>query len=368
VAVEMKVSTFDRIEAVLRGNAVYELAELIPVKEEGEAGRPMDFPPYMIFVFEALISIYGSARKAEAEIAHRHVWHFIRRTVKKMHKNDRSMWLPPQRYRRHHYTYARNRYLTDPVILERIQEKHREIAARQALELGLLDPDGEGSFTRPSLDRLIYADGKVVTPLYRGKPGTTRVDKETGEIKNVRFEADADLHMEGTGEMAFGVKFLITAVRSSDVHGRIILDSQHVPEKGGEAKVALESFGAIAPHSPGIQGVVYDTALRGKHHNELMQRFGWLSINRVASADVIKRDGKVVKRIEKTVHIEDKTVNGQTCRLFARGGAVCIAELTETGDQELTELRRVRTTRRDGKGGSFRWCDKNSRRAPADRA
>jgi hypothetical protein len=49
------------------------------------------------------------------------------------------------------------------------------------------------------------------------------------------------------------------------------------------------------------------------------------------------------------------TVNGRVVRLFARAGAVCISELTETGEQELTELRRVRTTRRDGKGGSFRW-------------
>lgn len=355
MTVETRVSTFDRIEAVLRGDAVYELADLIPQRVEGEAGRPMDFPPYMMFVFEALISIYGSARRAEAEIAHRHVWHFIRRIVKKVHKHDQSMWLPPQQYKRHHYSYGRNRYLTDPTILEAIQKRHREIAARQAAELGLLDPGGEGSYTRPSLDRLVYADGKVVTPLYRAKAGTTRVDKETGEIRNVRFEADADLHMEGTGEMAFGVKFLLAAVRSSDVHGRIILDAQHAPEKGGEAKVALKSFAAIAPHSPGIQGVVYDTALRGVHHNELMQKFGWLSINRVQGAEVVTRNGKPVKRVEKTVHIEDKTINGRVVRLFARGGAVCVAELTETGEQELTELRRVRTTRRDGKNGTYRW-------------
>ena len=32
-----------------------------------------------------------------------------------------------------------------------------------------------------------------------------------------------------------------------------------------------------------------------------------------------------------------------------------VAELTETGEQDLTELRRVRTTRRGGKAGTFRW-------------
>lgn len=199
---EEGVSSFERIEAILKNEAVYELAKLIPEHQDGDVGRRMEFPTYMLFVFDALISVFNSARKAEAEISDRNVWHFMRRIVKKMHPNDRSLWLPPRRYKRHHYMYGRTKYLTDPVILASIQELHRKLAAKQALELGLLDPEGEGSFTRPSLDRLVYADGKVVAPLYRAKPGDVRVNKETGEIRPMRYEADADLHMEGTGEMA----------------------------------------------------------------------------------------------------------------------------------------------------------------------
>lgn len=81
--------------------------------------------------------------------------------MRKKFKNDPLMWLPSQRYKRYHYIYGRNNYLTEPTALAAIQEKHREISARQAAELGLLDPEGEGSFTRPSMDRLIYADGSV---------------------------------------------------------------------------------------------------------------------------------------------------------------------------------------------------------------
>lgn len=161
MAVETRVSTFDRIEAVLRNEAIYELAKLVPPHIEGEAGRPRDFPDYFLFVFDALISVYGSARKVEAELAHRHVWHFVRRVVKKVHKNNPAMWLPPQRYTRHHYMYGRTRYLTNPTIFEQIQLVSRHFAAEQARELGLLDENGEGSFTRPSLDRLVYADGSV---------------------------------------------------------------------------------------------------------------------------------------------------------------------------------------------------------------
>lgn len=123
----------------------------------------------------------------------------------------------------------------------------------------------------------------MVAPLYKAKPGTTKVDKETGEIRNVRFEADADLHMQGDGEMAYGVKFVITAVRSQHVNERIIVDARHCPEKGGEAKTAMQAFKDIAPIAPGCMGILYDTALRGTHHQVLMRDFGWLSINRVTA-------------------------------------------------------------------------------------
>lgn len=354
-AVEMTVSSLDKVEAVVRNSAIYELARVIPERQPGEAGRPFEFPTYMPFIFEALISVYGSARKVDAELQHRYVWKMIRRRIKKMFPNDKEMWLPSFRFRRYHYTYFRNRYMTNPAIFEQIQEVHRRIAAEQARELGLLDPEGEGSLTHPSLDRLLYADGKVVAPLYKAKPGDTRVDKETGEIKPIRFEADADLHFQGDGETAYGVKFVMTAVRSKDVHGRIVLDAGWVPEKGNEAKIAMQSFKNIAPHVPGAQGCIYDTALRGAHHVELMQELGWLSINRIQAAEVVKKDGRQVKRVEKTTHIEDKQVDGKTVRLYARGGAVCTAEFTETGEQILTELRRVRTMRHADKTGRFRF-------------
>jgi hypothetical protein len=161
MAVELTVSSLDKLEAVVRNSAVYELAKVIPEKQPGEAGRPFEFPTYMPFIFEGLISVYGSARKVDAELQHRYVWKMLRRLVKKMFPNDKSMWLPAHRFRRHHYIYFRNRYISDPVILEQLQEKHRELAAEQARELGLLDEGGEGSFTHPSLDRLVYADGSV---------------------------------------------------------------------------------------------------------------------------------------------------------------------------------------------------------------
>jgi hypothetical protein len=86
-----------------------------------------------------------------------------------------------------------------------------------------------------------------------------------------------------------------------------------------------------------------------------MRDLGWLSVSRVQAAEVIKRDGKVVKRHEKLVHLEDKQVNGKTVRLFSSGGAIGIAEFDYNGTQSFVESKRWRTLRREDKKGKFRW-------------
>ena len=75
------VALLDRVEAVLRNPALYALAEAIPEQKAG-GGRPRDYPPVMLLVFEALISVYGSARQVEAELGHPVIWDQVRRAVK----------------------------------------------------------------------------------------------------------------------------------------------------------------------------------------------------------------------------------------------------------------------------------------------
>jgi hypothetical protein len=58
--------------------------------------------------------------------------------------------------KRYHYAYGRDRYLTDPEVLASLAELHRDLAAAQARELGLLDPDGPGSWTHPDHSRLLH--------------------------------------------------------------------------------------------------------------------------------------------------------------------------------------------------------------------
>jgi hypothetical protein len=261
--------------------------------------------------------------------------------------------------RRHHYLYARKRCLKHPGALDRLMSEHRRIAAAQAAELGLCDPNGDGSWTHPHLDRMLHADGKVVAPLYRAKPDTTHLDPATGEIFRLRAESDAALHYEGTGEAAWGTKFVLVAARTERVHGRIILDARWVSQPGAEAATAMTSFEQLAPHLPGAQGVIYDTALRGVHHQRMLRDIGWLTINRVTA----KRTGNTKsprRRIPKsalveTRHIKRSDGTATTISLYACDGAIGIGELDDRGELHFRPLRRKRTHRTRDKSGKYRW-------------
>lgn len=346
------VAALERVEAILTNPAIYELAKEIPPANRENGGRARTYPDYMLLVYEALISVYRSARQVEAELRHPAVWKHMRKIVRDQFPQDESKWLPAQPMRRHHYLYGHKRYLCCPEILLKLLRVHRETASKQAQGIGLVDPKGPGSWTHPHLSRMLYADGKVVTPLFKAKPGDTKLDKKTGEIRALRYEPDAGLHFEGTGETAYGTKFVMVAVRAGEERARMILDFSWVPKPGAEASFAMDCFTRLSPLVPGAQGVIYDTALRGVHHQKLLRELGLIPVNKVTALEAGSnkpRRGEG-QRVEKSVHFEDKEVklpDGSSIRLrlFTRGGAVGIAEFTDKGEMSFKELARKRTHR-----------------------
>src|SRR5437867_9104460 len=95
------VPLLERVEAVLRNPAIYELADRIPGTPRETGGRPRHFPPFMWIVFEVMISVFGSARQAEAEVLHQVVWDFVRRIVEELFTGDPSKWIPEEPIPRH---------------------------------------------------------------------------------------------------------------------------------------------------------------------------------------------------------------------------------------------------------------------------
>jgi hypothetical protein len=351
------VSSLEQVEAILRNDAIYKLAELIPETTHENGGRHAAYPPYMLLVFEALISVYRSARRVETELSHPIVWDLVRRLVHQRFPREPSRWLPAEPMRRHHYLYGRTRHLVP--IGEQLRDRFEQVATRQAVdELGLCNPDGAGSITHPDLSRMLYADGKVVTPLWKAKPGDTRVDKTTGELRPLRYEADAALHVTGSGEPAWGTKHVMVAVRHPDRHARMILSVASVPEVGGEAAVALEAIGRLAPELPGALGVIYDGALRGTHLVELLRDRGLLPIVPVTA----KSGGRHAKkpRVERQVLVGPATIrhdDGTTrdCILYTEAGALQLGELTADGDVTLIPLERTKLEPRRNADGTWRW-------------
>lgn len=352
------IGALGRREAIIANPEIHHLAGPVPEPPRHVGGRPRHYPPFMAIVYEAAISVFGSARRVEAEFGHPAMWQWISDRV----YDQWAVRLPAAPMRRHHYTYLRNRYLTDGPILQELGAVHRRAAAALAIEVGLLDASCGGSWTHPDPDRLIYGDGKVITPLYRARPGETRLDRETGEIRPKLAEPDAALHYEGTGETAWGTKFVMLAARGSGIHSRVLLDAAYVPAPGAEAATAMACIERTAPLVPGAQAIVYDTALRGVHHQRILRDLGLLPVNRVAAAQAGSKDARRDRRhqrVEKTTFVETKTVNlpdgtVTDVQLFGRGGAIGLGTFAADGELIFQALPRVRTHRNADKG-RYRW-------------
>ena len=67
---DLGISALERIEAILASPEIHELAAVVPTPPRDRGGRPRHYPAFMIIVYEALISVFGSARQVEAELAH----------------------------------------------------------------------------------------------------------------------------------------------------------------------------------------------------------------------------------------------------------------------------------------------------------
>ncbi len=134
------------------------------------------------------------------------------------------------------------------------------------------------------------------------------------------------------------------------------------PPPAAKPARAIDCFTRLAPHIPGAQGVIYDTALRGVHHQHLLRELGLLPINRVTAAKASpKKPRRNERRVEKNVHLEDKTITladgtpphaSRSTRPAARSAS---ASSPTPATYTSCALPRIRTHRNAGKNGRYRW-------------
>jgi len=209
-----------------------------------------------------------------------------------------------------------------------------------------------------------YAAGKVVAPLICARPGDKKIDKTTGEVHEPRADRTRRCTRKGPASSC-GPPSSASLQRHPGPHSRFVIDVAHVPTPGTEAATAVDHFTQLAPVLPGAQRVIYDTALRGTHHQRLMQELGWLSVNRVsANGSAPVGEPEAGQRQEAQAHrdtwMETKTVKTPAdeveVRLIAEGGRIGW-ETTEMGEPVFVPLERVRTHRNGDKRGNHRWYD-----------
>lgn len=352
-------ATLDKLEALVQNPVLFDLAEQIPIPAARAGGRPRDYPAFVYLLFGALVSVYNSARQAEAELAHPTVWALLRTELEAAWPGDESRRLPAKPMRRHHWSYFRDRYLCDPHVWERVKDAFVRGSCRQAVdELGLCRPGGPGSLTHPDLSRCLYGDGKVITPLFKHGPGDTWVHPETGEVRQRRFDPDAKPYKTGgSKDFVVGSKIVHVGVRSDQTYQRMILSLDL--EAGGEAKVAVELFREVAALLPGAQTVTYDRAFRGTHLNALLHEIGLLPICKVLAAS--KGGGRAggprkehVKWVE-TKKVLDQDHGMHTVPLYARAGALCWADVAADGSEVYVRLKRRQLKRALNRDGTYRF-------------
>lgn len=246
--------------------------------------------------------------------------------------------------RRHHYEWLRNQYLQTDPGLAAVRDSFRHRTALNAALIGLCDPDGAGSLTHPSPDRVVVGDGKVVTPRFKTDPRhRTKVNKRTGEIREVQADPDARLHVTGGGERVFGNKFVLLSTRGDERNRRVMLDVAY--SRSNEAADAVASLLRTLPLLPGCQAVAYDGAFRGVHLRPLLKQCGVLPVSRVHSA----QHGAVPDRHYGIVDVTGGTAG--TVDVHLVNGSPCARTFTVDGDPIVTPPRRVKTERRGRPGG-----------------
>ena len=327
-------TTTAQVEAVFDSPLIWDIASDVGDRIEGRRRR---YPLSLHLAYGALSRVYRSANRLDSEIIDGDLW----TTIRRLHNERSDQTIQPfaPKLTADSYRYARD-YLCSHEVLPTVVDSFTRRSVEIARQVGLLDPDGPGSRTRPDPSRVIYGDGTVVRPMYGPDAG--------------RVDPDAAIHQRHDGSIV-GNNLVTFAVRGSEPHLRVVLIAGRVPEPGQEAETAVGLLRTLVPIvGDGALAVVYDGALRGVHHDAILTELGLIVINKVHPAGNV--DGQ---RSWRTVMLGtwDHEPDGSRCvhTLAAHNGAVCETYLDHTGTLVLSNPLERRQIRRLPRSGGHRF-------------
>lgn len=364
-------TTAETVRAVMRHRPIYELATLIPA--DPPVGRRPVHPGYMLIAFGVLARMTRSGAKLDAELRSGTLWPLMRAEAEAMREQlPAELWAPPgdRPPTWAAWQYARNTHLTTDQALAEAHRLFVASAVAQARSLGLLDPAGGGSLSHPARSRTIYGDGTIVRGLYRPPPVVWIEDPDTGKrLRRYRDKATGELTEQPTRRYdpdsaewhghtgpVHGVNIVCVYARGDAPYQRVVLAVGRAERPGREADAALRLIGDVhRVAGAGVLCVVYDGALRGVHHEQLMTRHGLVLVNKVAAAPLTEeektqQDGvKATKSFPLGVWEHETSTGACTHTLAAVDGAIVEMVLDEAGDPVVAHRlvrRQVKRPRR----------------------
>ena len=321
------------IEAIASNPDLIALATSVPGPKPGP-GRKCAYPLEVFLVYQVLAGHAGSHRAAARMIAEPAYWRLIRLTFRDVHNID----LPKRAPTRDQCDYGRAKLAEHHGAL---YEMFRDLAAAQALEHGCFDPNTPRTVEKLNRAGFVVMDGTVVKAPIREKTAQRWADEGHPFHASVIREAG-----EGRGTLVFGSKYIFATTRpDTQVNNRVIVDIRSDESKkgyGGEAGISLSALIELTGRAPGVQGVCYDGAFRGKHADQAMKA-GLVVLSPV-------HDGS--KPVP--VSVIDCTC-GDKHHLWASEGVLHERTVLDTGEKSLEPLTRRRLYARRSGTGRTRW-------------
>lgn len=334
--------TAEQIDAIVRCPLIHRMGD---AASDSEVGRPRLHPLAAHLAFSALIRVWRSGARVDAELPG--VWPAIvtgfNETASELDTEPLEPRAQPIAW--HHYRRGRDRLINDD-NLEAIADVFTHESLAIARSFGLLLPNGPGSLTYPHPTRTIYGDGTIVRPIYR----TTRELGDDPDTPGRRTDPDAADHVRHDGTIS-GTNFVAVCTRGPGLRQRVVLRAARVPAPGQEAATAVVAITDVARLAgAGIQAVAYDGAFTGTHIEQLMTTCGLIVVNKVASAPTTadEKAAGTKKAKQYPLGIHSHRVGRRDCRhnLICHDGAIHQFDLDDTGETALGDrLRRVQVKR-----------------------
>lgn len=344
-----------------------------------EGGRPAEYPYWALLLFGQAIDVYGSALYTDVNLRDHSVWHIVTDAVREVHGDEAVDGLPTVGPNVNHWNHFQRKSKKYGWV-EKLREAHRRAAVEQAVAMGMFDPATPFQVAKPKRETVLTLDGKVCTSPSKHKPGTTYVNRVTGEIKFRRVDTNSGLWAEAGSppipegltpaqvaeyrnnpdyRYEHGPKSTLAWARLIQSGTRLCMDVETMtPEQHDEGRAIVDIVNKLADLLPGLQTVVVDGILRHRHIDPLMRR-GLMVVNKPSQgARNGKGSVKVGDRYEKSHIVSTYKSTGKygTCshRLFGIGGAIYEVTADDQGKQTNTLLTQ-RTIRRPGKKGEYNW-------------